>query len=199
MKISIFGKKIEIPEWFHEKIEDTIEKTTQKYFDNIIDVSVTFSKLPASYICQIHVHASRDLSIRSEGTATEVQAAFESAIQHITKRLRRYKSRLLSRRGKKAAYNEFVEGRQYIIRPDQEVEEQENTHQEQLEQAIKERIITEKATEIDTLTVYEAIMHLDLSERPVLMFKNSENSRINVIYRHIDGQVVWLDSGKNQN
>ncbi|CAI3947819.1 Ribosome-associated translation inhibitor RaiA (RaiA) (PDB:1IMU) [Commensalibacter communis] len=198
MKISIFGKKIEIPEWFREKIEDTIEKTTQKYFENITDVSVTFNKLPTSYTCQIHVHASRDLSIRSEGTATEVQAAFESAIQHITKRLRRYKSRLLSRRGKKAAYNQFVEGRQYIIRPDQEVEEQENTQQEQLEQAIKERIITEKATEIDTLTVYEAIMHLDLSERPVLMFKNSENSRINVVYRHIDGQVVWLDSGTNQ-
>ncbi|CAI3924055.1 Ribosome-associated translation inhibitor RaiA (RaiA) (PDB:1IMU) [Commensalibacter communis] len=198
MKISIFGKKIEIPEWFREKIEDTIEKTTQKYFDNIIDVSVTFNKLPSSYTCQIHVHASRDLSIRSEGTATEVQAAFESAIQHITKRLRRYKSRLLSRRGEKAAYNQFVEGRQYIIRPDQDVEEQESTHQEQLEQAIKERIITEKATEIDNLTVYEAIMHLDLSERPVLMFKNSENNRINVVYRHIDGQVIWLDSGINQ-
>ncbi|CAI3936750.1 Ribosome-associated translation inhibitor RaiA (RaiA) (PDB:1IMU) [Commensalibacter communis] len=198
MKISIFGKKIEIPEWFREKIEDTIEKTTQKYFDNIIDVSVTFNKLPSSYTCQIHVHASRDLSIRSEGTATEVQAAFESAIQHITKRLRRYKSRLLSRRGEKAAYNQFVEGRQYIIRPDQDVEEQESTHQEQLEQAIKERIITERATEIDNLTVYEAIMHLDLSERPVLMFKNSENNRINVVYRHIDGQVIWLDSGINQ-
>lgn len=195
MKISIYGKKIEIPDWFRQKVEETIEKTTQKYFDNINDVSVTFNKLPSSYTCQIHTHASRDLSIRSEGSAAELQAAFDNAMEHITKRLRRYKGRLLGRRGTKAAFNKFVEGRQYVIRPDQEIEEQENTQQEQLEQAIKERIITEKATEIDNLTVYEAIMHLDLSERPVLMFKNSENDRINVVYRHIDGQVVWLDSG----
>lgn len=198
MKISIFGKKIEIPEWFHQKIEETLAKTTQKYFDNIIDASVTFNKLPSSYTCQIHVHASRDLSIRGEGSAAEVQAAFESAIEHITKRLRRYKGRLLGRRGEKAAFNKFVEGRQYIIKPDHEVEEHEVTAQEKLEQQIKERIVTEKATEIDNLTIYEAIMHLDLSERPVLMFKNSENNRINVVYRHVDGQVIWLDSGVSE-
>lgn len=197
MKISIYGKKIEIPDWFRQKIEETLEKTTQKYFDNIIDISVTFDKKPSHYTCQIHAHASRDLSMRSEGSAAEVQAAFDNAIEHLTKRLRRYKSRLLGRRGAKAAYNHFVEGRQYVIRPDQNIEERENTHQEQLEQAIKERIITEKATEIDTLTIYEAIMHLDLSERPVLMFKNSENDRINVVYRHTDGQVIWLDSGSS--
>ncbi|MDI2090095.1 ribosome hibernation-promoting factor, HPF/YfiA family [Commensalibacter oyaizuii] len=193
MQTSIFGKKIEIPDWFRQKIEEILEKTTQKYFDNVISAAVTFNKNPSGYTCQIHVHVSQDLSIRSEGSSSEVQNAFEDAINHMTKRLRRYKGRLLRRRVRPADHR-LIEGRQYIIQPE---DQNELSQQEQVERAISERIIAEKATEIDTLTVYEAIMHLDLSERPVLMFKNSDNQRVSVIYKQQDGKIVWLDSGIN--
>lgn len=196
MKISIFGKRIEIPDWFHKKVEDTLLKTVQKYFDHTVDASVTFGKAPSFYTCDIHVHVSRGLSIRGEGEAHDVQSAFEDAMEHVTRRLSRYKDRLKSRRSRKAYQEHIEEGRQYILNHQLVANDLEQVaEEEKSEQEIQNHIITEKPTDIATLTVYEAIMHLDLSERPVLMFRNAENERINVIYRQNDGQVVWLDSG----
>ncbi|CAK7192955.1 Ribosome hibernation promoting factor [Commensalibacter sp. Nvir] len=199
MKTSIFGKKIEIPEWFRQKIEETLEKTTQKYFDKVIAASVTFNKAPSSFVCQIHVHVSRELSIRSEGFASDVKNSFDKAIEHIAKRLRRYKSRLLRQRDRQAIPKQFLEGRQYLLQSihDEDLSLNNEDANGHIEQKTDNRIIAEKSTDIETLTINEAIMHLDLSERPVLMFKNSENLRINVVYKHKNSQIVWLDSGIN--
>jgi hypothetical protein len=54
-------------------------------------------------------------------------------------------------------------------------------------------VIAEQVSEISALSVIEAVMRLDLGELPVLMFRNRNNLRINVIYRRPDGTVGWLD------
>ena len=58
-----------------------------------------------------------------------------------------------------------------------------------------EKKIEKKTTHIDTLSLQDAIMVLDLSERPVLMFKNLDNNRINVIYKQNEDRIILLDSG----
>jgi hypothetical protein len=54
-------------------------------------------------------------------------------------------------------------------------------------------IIAEMNTHIATLSVGEAVMRMDLSNYPVLMFKNAKNGGINVIYRRPDGNIGWID------
>lgn len=192
MTIAIFGKKIEIPDWFKDKITQELEAITQKYFHKIIDGSVTFTKKAPFYRCQIHVHAARSISLRGEGTADQVQGAFTIALEHLAHRLKRYKSRLLTRRDQTPPAHEIFEGSQYIIDHSLSKEAIEETQTEK-----PEKILTKKLTHIETLTIQDAIMILDLSERPVLMFRNSENQRINVIYKQENDKVVWLDSGNN--
>ena len=36
-------------------------------------------------------------------------------------------------------------------------------------------------------------MKLDLTEMPVVMFKNADNGRINVVYKRGDGHIGWID------
>jgi hypothetical protein len=36
-------------------------------------------------------------------------------------------------------------------------------------------------------------MQLDLLEQPVLMFRNSDNDNLNVVYRRPDGHIGWID------
>jgi hypothetical protein len=45
------------------------------------------------------------------------------------------------------------------------------------------------------LTVGEAAMRLDLGNLPVMLFRNSASSALNVVYRRADGNVGWLDPG----
>lgn len=192
MDIAIFGKKIEIPDWFKEKITKEIEDITQKYFQNIIDGSVSFSKVANLYHCQIHVHASRSLSLRGESKANDVQEAFTVALEHLGNRLKRYKNRLITRRDHTPPTHEIFEGNQYTIDHTPSLESNEGIKTEK-----QEKILTKKSTHIETLTVNDAIMILDLSERPVLMFRNAENHRINVIYRQEENKVIWLDPGNH--
>ena len=48
-------------------------------------------------------------------------------------------------------------------------------------------------TEIATLTVGEAVMRMDLSDTPALMFRNRAHGGLNIVYRRADGNIGWID------
>ena len=57
-------------------------------------------------------------------------------------------------------------------------------------------VIAETHAHVDVLTVGEAVMRLDLSNAPVLMFRDRSTKRMNVVYRRADGHVGWIDPGE---
>jgi hypothetical protein len=54
-------------------------------------------------------------------------------------------------------------------------------------------VVAEMATRIDTMTVESAVMHMELSETTVLMFRNAAHGEINVVFRRSDGNIGWID------
>ena len=70
-------------------------------------------------------------------------------------------------------------------------EEMEHEETDQLDQSLN--VITEKTTNIEELTVEEAIMKMDLADLPALVFINKNNKRINVVYHRRDGNISWID------
>ena len=61
------------------------------------------------------------------------------------------------------------------------------------ESALSGVIIAEKPTAIETLTVSQAVMKMDLQDLPAVMFVNTSTGRVNVVYRREDGNVSWVD------
>ncbi|MBE7212275.1 MAG: sigma 54 modulation/S30EA ribosomal C-terminal domain-containing protein, partial [Gluconacetobacter diazotrophicus] len=59
--------------------------------------------------------------------------------------------------------------------------------------AILRRVNAHGCDDVASLTVGEAVMRLDLCDRPLLMFRNNLSGGINVVYRREDGLVGWLD------
>jgi len=41
--------------------------------------------------------------------------------------------------------------------------------------------------------VAEAVMQLDMTDSPVLVFTNAGNGQVNVVYRRADGNIGWID------
>jgi hypothetical protein len=58
------------------------------------------------------------------------------------------------------------------------------------------RIINEKESEIESLSVEQAIMKMDLLDLPALAFMNNKNGKINFIYHRKDGNISWIDPQK---
>jgi hypothetical protein len=74
---------------------------------------------------------------------------------------------------------------QYVIEPEQEDLENEPDGQPV--------IIAEMETHIATLPVSEAVMRMDIADAPGVMFRNSANGGVNVVYKRTDGNVGWID------
>ena len=54
-------------------------------------------------------------------------------------------------------------------------------------------VIAETTTEIRDLSVGDAVMHMDLSGSPAMMFRNPMSGELNVIYRRSDGNIGWIE------
>jgi hypothetical protein len=138
------------------------------------------------------VHPGRGIVVRSQGEADAAHPAFDLALERIAKRLRRYKRRLRdhNRKEKSEAKQNPLNAQRYVI---EQPADEEAPETETLEGADNPVVIAETTTELETLTVSEAVMPLDLADRAALVFRNAGNGRMNVVYRRRDGNIGWVD------
>ena len=54
-------------------------------------------------------------------------------------------------------------------------------------------VVAELAYDIEMLTVEQAVMKLELSDAPMLMFRNAAHLGLNVVHRREDGSIGWID------
>jgi len=199
MQITVSGKQVDLSDALRVHVANHLDVISTKYFDHALEANVTFSRARSFFTCDINVHAARGLTLRGEGEAADAHAAFDDAAEHIAKRLRRYRRRVNEHAREIAGRDRPEAARQYVL---QEVYEREDAtttstpvHMEGMRDiGPHATVIAETPTDIDMLTVSEAVMRMDLADQPVLMFRNSANRALNVVYRRSDGNIGWIDS-----
>ncbi|MDE3061136.1 MAG: ribosome-associated translation inhibitor RaiA [Pseudomonadota bacterium] len=185
MQMQVSGKGVDVGEALRTHIETQIEEHVSKYIDRVTSVHVVVSR-EAHLFC-VHItgnlgtHAG--LVVKGKGEALEVYAAFDAALDKVSKQLRRYK-RKLTNHHKTGEKRRVTSGTKYVLPPEAGEHEAENH---------SGLVIAEQPTEIETLTVSEAVMKMDLQDLPALMFFNSAHGRLNVVYRRADGNISWVD------
>ncbi len=170
-----------------QHIEQHLTSVSEKYFDNPIESHVVMSKgVHAQVQADITVHVGRNIVVQGHDAANDAYAAFDGAADKIARQLRKYKDRLKNHH-KRVAEQESLPAQQYVLATDTSEEEMSTDLDEQ------PAVIAEMATNIDSLTVSEAVMRMDLSNSPVVIFKNRSHGGVNVIYRREDGNISWID------
>lgn len=195
MRVSIAGKQVDTGEALQTHVTDGLAAITGKYFEHALQAHVTFHKNRAQFACDIQLHAGRGLSVHAEGEGADAHRAFEQAAEHLAKRLRRYRRRVNehSRAMAGARDGEWQpRGTDRVLRQEEHDEEPEAKPNG----ADHGAVIAETHAHVDVLTVGEAVMRLDLSNAPVLMFRDRSTKRMNVVYRRADGHVGWIDPGE---
>ena len=181
MSINITGKHIEVGDSLRTRIEEMVSKISQRYFGDPIDAHIVVTKETHRFIVDFSVHVSNHFVVRSHGEDGDPYRACDLASDHMEQRIRRYKSRLRDRK-RHTQKDDFFSAQQYVVNATEEDEGSDTPV-----------IIAEINTQISTLSVGEAVMRMDLSNDPVLMFKNAKNGGINVVYRRSDGHIGWID------
>ncbi len=189
MKINISGKHMELGEAFQTHVESRLEEGISKYIDRINVLEVVATK--EGHRARVDIHANigthSHITVNARAEAPDVYAAFDGAADKVEKQLRRYKRRLTNhhkaRSDTPAASG--AQAMQYVLSAEEDKEE--------LEEDAAPMVIAEQPAQIDTLTVSEAVMKMDLANLPALTFYNSAHGRLNVIYRRDDGNIAWVD------
>lgn len=188
MRITIHGKQIQTGEALQSHINDRLSEAVGKFLDIPGEATVTISRDGAAYRADILLHLNSGLTAQAHAAANEVYASADAAIDKMAKQLRRYKTRLKDHH-KRTAHtpSPHEEAQSFVL-----AAETGDAGDEDIT-ANKPLIIAETQADIKTLSVGEAVMHLELSDDPALLFRNGGNGRLNMVYTRRDGNVSWID------
>jgi hypothetical protein len=55
-------------------------------------------------------------------------------------------------------------------------------------------IVAESTKKLKTMSVASAVMTLDMTDEPVVLFRSLGKEELNIVYRRHDGNIGWIDS-----
>lgn len=186
MRYQISGKQIDVGEALQTHVKAELGSTVEKYSQRPTDAIVIFSRNAHEYMCEATVHLSTGLTAAAKGSAIEVYAAFEACREKMDKQLRRYKRRLKDHHRDRSEPVEFAGAPMYVLAANggsQEVEPE----------SLQPMIIAEMEAKIPSLSVGEAVMQMELTGAPLLVFRNEKSGGVNVVHRRDDGNFGWID------
>ena len=195
MQVQIAGKKIEIGAALQERIAFGLESRVSKYFNRTGEAFVTVSKPGWAFNVDCSIHLPSGVTLQAHGEGDDGYQAFEMALDKIEKRVRRYKNRLRNHRVKDGAAVEPAFER--IILPTDDSGEDDAGAEADSGPGDSPAIVAESDTRIQTMTVSMAVMQLELADSPAVMFRNAAHGRLNMVYKRPDGNVGWVDPGKD--
>lgn len=189
MVTMISGKHMDVGNALQQYVHERIDMGVRKALDNITQAKVVFSKKHHIYHADIVIHDSHVGHIKAESESDDAYVAFDTAIIKIEKQLRKYKSKLKKHHHDRSLKEEeSLSATKYVLNVP--FVESLHNHQEHDNEPVT---IAETQTNIETLSVSEAIMKMDLAHLPALMFVNKANGRINMVYHRHDGNISWVD------
>jgi ribosomal subunit interface protein len=194
MQITVAGKQVDLSDSLRTRVSTQLEAIAGKYFDHALEAHVTFSRARSFFTCDINVHAGRGLKMRGEGEAADANTAFDNAAEHIAKRLRRHRRRVNDHHRDMADREQPEAARQYILEAAAGADPADELDGRSVDDVFA-TVVAETKTEIAVLSVGEAVMRMDLAGQAVMMFRNSVNGVLNVVYRRDDGHIGWIDPG----
>ncbi|MBL6604966.1 MAG: ribosome-associated translation inhibitor RaiA [Alphaproteobacteria bacterium] len=197
MIINVSGQNMDTGAAFQERSCELIEHIVEKYFTPAVSANVTLEKTDGGFYVRIRMNLTRRIELEASGFARDAHAALEDAGQHAEKRLRRHKRRLKNHRQQAEIPNDIISAPMSIYATASQLDianGQDNDHREDAEQEDDSLpIIAELSYEVESLSVEQAVMRLELSGDSCLLFRNSGHMGLNMVHLRDDGTIGWVD------
>jgi len=205
MQIRVSGSNMDVGQALTSYVEEHLAKEVLKYFEQAVSSEVHFTK-ENHHLFKVLIFVNEGVKggivVKSNAEAGDAYACFTEALQKAVKQLRRYKSRIKNYRRKGGGVKNIepvyanIEAKKYVFPPLAHNVFEEMEQDEKAEESAT--IINEKAANIESLSVNEAVMKMDLADLPALVFINKDNGHINVVYHRKDGNISWIDTKNNK-
>ena len=186
MTIRISGKNLDIGDSLRAQVEQRVTAALAKYADGKGSGQVTVSRDGYGFRTECVVSLGSGMTLESAGSAPDAYASFDQSALRIEKRMRRHKRRIKDRLGGAVPRPQLESESHYaVLTPLAEDEEPEADYHPV--------VIAETTQPLSRLSVGEAVLELDFTGAPALVFRHAGHGRVNVVYRRADGSIGWVD------
>jgi ribosomal subunit interface protein len=185
MQIKITGKHIEVGDALRSHIEAKLQSFRERFFEGSVHGTVILEKQRGQFLCDCTLHLATGLVLQSHAQNADAMGSADAALSHLEKQLKKYKQRLKDHHRQPRDNHIAMAASYFVIDADEHEDDRELGH--------NPPVIAESAATVPKLSVGEAVMQLDISTSNFVLFHNSKEGRINVVYRRPDGNIGWLD------
>lgn len=188
MTIQITGKNVDAGDAYQSYASEKIRSVLNKYLGRELDSHVRLERERGVFrtTCSVRLHSG--LLLEAHGEGGDAYSSVDAAAHRLETRVRRHKGRIKQHSTPAAAARrrQPTEARDYIV----SLEDDEKPAPDDANPLI----IAEGQRNIGEMTVSEAVMQLDLTEAPFMIFRNAGHGGLNVVYRRNDGHIGWIDA-----
>lgn len=183
LPIVVTGRHVEITEAIRDYAHKKVESLHLDY-PRIIEAKVILDVQSHRQIAEIILFCADHIVIEVKSTTEDIYASIDESIAKIARRMRKYKTRLLkSHRPRKEGSIRHIEEKVYHA---------EVLHTTEEEHVVPSYVHNEKY-KVRPLYADEAIMDLELSDRPFVVFHDQKSDRLAILYRRKDGDYGLIE------
>lgn len=186
MSMQFTGKNIDAGAAIQHYIEEKLSAVLDKYIGREVDGHIRLEKERNQFRTNCSIRMPSGLLLEARGDGGDAYSSADAALERLEKRVRRHKRRLKNHHSGRSDGNAMDRAaRNYTVQVDDDGERNETED--------NPVIIAETELKIREIPVSEAVMQLDLTEFPFLVFRNAAHGALNVVYRRQDGHIGWID------
>lgn len=182
LPVIVTGRHVEITEAIRDYAHKKIEGLHLDY-PRIIEAKVVLDIEHHRQIAEIILFCANHIIIEVKSTTEDIYSSIDESISKIARRMRKFKTRLLkSHRPRKEGSIRHLE--QHVFHAD-------DLHSE--EDHVEASYIHQEQYKVRPLYPDEAIMDLEMSDRPFVVFHNQKTHRLAIMFRRKDGEYGLIE------
>ncbi|MDQ6993696.1 MAG: ribosome-associated translation inhibitor RaiA [Mariprofundus sp.] len=183
MQVSITGRHVELTEPMKAYVSDKLQHLKHS-FDHLLDVHVVLSVEKFRQRCEVSMQAN-GINIHGSDETEDMYASIDGVVDKINRQLKRYRSKLHRHQAGGRREGRKINISHSVLDLASASEELTEDHQP--------ATLRHESIEAKPMNVDEAVMQLELGNRDLLFFTNSQSDSLNAVYRRPDGALSWIE------
>lgn len=190
--ISVTGRNVQVTDSMKDYVIEKISKL-DRFSERIIEVSVIMDIQKLDHRVDIIMKVDH-IKIKSHANSTDMYASIDMAVNKLDRQLHRYKQRIQNHQAKKVSVVDMaVKVIEHVAEEEINSDiEEENRRREEAKYRFH-RVVSKETMPLKVLTDDEAIMKMELSGDPFLIFRHEEDMKLKVMCKREDGNFSVIE------
>jgi putative sigma-54 modulation protein len=185
LPITVTGRHVSVTEAMRDYAQKKVAGLHLDY-PRIIEAKVLLNVEQDRHIAEIILFCANHIVIEADTTTSDMYASIDETISKIARRMRKHKTRMLkSHRPKKKSRD--IRHLPEAIFPELPELDESVDHGTETEAEHEPIIIHNERYKVKHLFTDEAIMDMEMNEKPFILFHDAKSDQLSILYRREDG------------